>query len=119
MMKHANNYEYIYAHVVAIQMSKQSQSEVIELLMTDVAEGKMAKLDIRTNKDGAYVVVFRYKTDTVEQVLDPEEGTWLVVRKDDTKVAMTADDFADKYFLADVLPVVGLARAGVAVLGRK
>lgn len=104
MNKHIKHYEHVYARVRALKLSEESQSEIVSILKEDVKNGSIITLDMETDgRTGIYKITFRYKTSSAEEVLDPSIGSYLVIRKDNTKVAMTPKEFEEMYFEVDVV----------------
>lgn len=106
--EHVKYFDHVYARVKAVPINSKTQFEIVDILMEDVAQDLMAIVDVTTNPNGNYRVAFRYKKDTVDQVLDPEVGDYLVIRKDGTKVAMSPDVFKATYFEVDVIDGIPL-----------
>ena len=83
------------AQVEAVQLSKETQGDVVIALGDECSNGLMSQFSVEVQADGTFKFSFRYKTDTVPTTL--VAGDYLVKLSSGSYVGMSAETFESQY----------------------
>ena len=98
-------YTYLEEKVEAIQLSPNTQLEVIKALVVDLEGSLLTKLSVEySSTSKCYEFTFRYKTDSVESVLTV--GNFLVRLNTGNYVVRSAEEFLKNYLNTSVDPII-------------